>query len=108
MVQHVMLREIEDQDGTRRLMAIINQNGDLLIEGIDRGPGVERIFSAMEYEWVWTIPASEVPKLCQALQTEDHPLTALQDQFSGENATGLKEFLQRHGIFHQSWSRTGD
>ncbi len=105
---YVVLREVNDADGSRLLTASLGSGGDLVIEGRDFGAGVRRIFDVSEYEWAWTIPAAGVGALLQALEASGDVLSALKDRFSGENAAGLGEFLEAHGIETNRWSRLGD
>lgn len=104
----VILRNLQDKDGTRNLTAAINEQGDLLIHGIDAGPGVEQIFGFPEYEWIWTIKAAELPKLNRALGKDSpqaNTLDLLKEQFSDERAANILEFFQQHQIIYESWSR---
>ena len=103
----VTLRDTQDADGTRRLTAALT-GGDLVIEGLDHGAGVERIFGYREYEWVWTVKADDVPRLRAALGDPPDLTEALHRQFSGEAAAELKPFLDSKGIPYEAWSRIGD
>jgi hypothetical protein len=105
---HVVLRRVTDADGWRLLEASLTTAGDVRIAGSDLGDGVERIFEAREYEWVWTIPATSIPALLRALGTADDVLSALAARFSGDNATLLSAFLASNGIPIDRWSRLGD
>jgi hypothetical protein len=105
---HVILRKINDSDGSRLLEASLNSNGDVIIEGRDYGAGVERIFGFREYEWSWTIPAASVPALLQALEATSDVLSAISRRFSGDNAVDLGPFLEANGISAERWSRIGD
>lgn len=108
MSAEVVLRDTRDADGSRRLVARLVANGDLVIEGQDLGDAVERAFGAREYEWTWTIAASELATLRAALGIDDDLLPALQRRFGGAAAAGLGRFLEAHGIRVSGWSRTGD
>ncbi len=110
MPEPVTLRHVVDSDGTRELTVSLNTAGDLVIDGCDRGDGVERIFGQgnREYEWVWTIRAADVPQLAEALGENVPVLTALQRDFSGAAAADLKTFLDERGIRYDAWSRVGD
>ena len=105
---HVVLREIEDADGSRLLEASLTPKGDVIIQGRDYGDGVERIFGVREYEWVWTIRAASVPALLHALEATDDVLSAISRRFSGANAGGLAPFLEANRIATERWSRHGD
>lgn len=103
----VVLREIQDQDGTRRLSAGLEGDG-LVIRGWDYGDGVERFFGYREYEWVWTVRAQHLPALLSALGAEDDVISALEQRFSGDRSGEIGSFLEEHGIPYESWSRVGD
>ena len=103
----VVLRHTSDAGGSRHLKASIKPNGDLVIQGQDLGPAVEEFFGVMEYEWAWTVAAEDCEKLRAALETTDL-LTALAEQFSGENAADLQNFLESNDIPYEPWSRMGD
>ena len=105
---HIILRRVENADGSRLLEASVTVEGDVLIQGRDFGDGVERVFGVREYEWAWTIPAASVPALLRALGTADHVLSALKERFSGENAALLGSFLEANEIPTERWSRLGD
>jgi hypothetical protein len=100
---HVILRKINDSDGSRLLEASLNSNGDVIIEGRDYG-----IFGLREYEWSWTIPAASVPALLQALEATSDVLCAISRRLSGDNAVDLGPFLEANGISAERWSRIGD
>jgi hypothetical protein len=106
--RHVVLREIKEQGDWRHLEASINDAGDLVIKGTDYGDAVEKHFGVREYEWVWTIRASDMPKLLESLDTTGEPIEALSSRFSGDEAAGLKAFLDANNIPHEAWSRLGD
>jgi hypothetical protein len=105
------LRDTRDASGSRKLWAEqATPDGDVVIHGVDHGDGVEQVFGEgfREYEWVWTIRAAEVPKLLAALGATGPVLAALGERFSGDNAGGLSEFLDEHGIPYEAWSRMGE
>src|SRR6266849_546325 len=83
---HVILRKVNDSDGSRLLKASLNSMGDVIIEGRDYGAGVERVFGVREYEWAWTIPAASVPALLHALEATSDVLSAISRRFSGDRA----------------------
>jgi hypothetical protein len=105
---HVILRKVNDSDGSRLLRASLNSMGDVIIEGRDYGAGVERIFGVREYEWAWTIPAASVPALLHALEATSDVLSAISRRFSGDHAADLGSFLEANGISAERWSRLGD
>ncbi|MBI1296296.1 hypothetical protein GC175_15175 [bacterium] len=110
MVNHVTLRDTRDEGGSRHLSATLKEDGTLVIEGQDIGPGVEGVLGSglIEYEWVWTVHPSAVRTLKLALACDDGLLAALQDLFSGDAAAALQSFLDDNGIVYERWSRVGE
>ena len=108
IVNRVVLRDTRDEGGTRYLEASIGSNGDLIFSGQDLGPGVEGFFGASEYEWVWTVAASDCKQLLEALASTTDLLEAVSNKFSGERASDLQPFLKSAGIPYDAWSRVGD
>lgn len=108
--RHVVLRHVQDEDGSRQLDASLTSDGGVLIEGRDYGEGVARFTGSREYEWAWRIPHTAVSALQRALgiRPGDDLLVALQAQFSGDNAAELGNFLEAHDIDTTRWSRLGD
>ena len=106
---YVILRDTRDDGGSRYLGARLEGDGTLLIEGHDRGPGVERFFGPglTEYEWAWIIRPPGVSTLKEALACDD-VLAALRDRFSGDAAAGLQPFLDDNGVPYEPWSRVGE
>ena len=104
----VTLRDIRQPGDSRSLTASLAGDGSLEIVGLDYGDGVEQSFGQREYEWRWHVEPAEVVKLQEALDTQDHLMTALQARFSGHAAANLQSFLNEHQIVYKSWSRVGD
>ena len=92
----------------RYLEASINAEGDLVIEGQDLGSEVEGIFGYSEYEWAWTISASDCDRLLVALGAKSDLLSALGERFAGNRASDLQTFLESEGIEFEAWGRIGD
>jgi hypothetical protein len=103
----IVLRSIDDELGSRRLEATVNQAGDLVINGRDYGDGVEQVFGegSREYEWVWTVVSDDVPRLREALGGD--VLEVLAQRFSGDDAAILGEGLEATGVPVDKWSRVG-
>lgn len=108
-VDKVVLRDIKDDDGSRYLAAERKPSGDIVIEGQDLGPGVERFLGCYEYEWIWTIKAADVGRLAEALGgTGERVLELLAEKFGADKAAGLRAFLSESAVAHEVWSRMGD
>ncbi|MEE4637162.1 MAG: hypothetical protein V2J42_00290 [Wenzhouxiangella sp.] len=110
MVGYVLLRDIQDEGGSRQLGVRLENDGSLLIEGRDLGPGVEKFFGQgiFEYEWALKLKPPGVMKLKLALACQDNLLDALKDRFSGEASAELQNFLDSNAIQYEFWSRAGE
>jgi hypothetical protein len=110
MANYVTLRDSRDEGGSRHLGASLKDDGTLLIEGQDLGPGVEGFFGPglTEYEWTWLIRPPGVRRLKLALACDDDLLAALRERFSGDAAAGLQPFLDNNGVPYEPWSRVGE
>lgn len=87
MARTVVLGEQHDDDGLWMRSVTLDDEGDLVIEGHDLGPGVERLMGAglREYEFVRTVRAADVPPVVQALGLAEavDVLDALVDRYAG-------------------------
>ena len=104
----VILREERKSGDYRFLRAEIKENGDLVFEGHDLGSGVEGTFGYTEYEWYWTVKASDIPKLQKAIGGKGGILKLLEQNFSNDKAADLCTFMQDNDVPFESWSRIGD
>lgn len=101
-----VLRDHDTKGGHRYLDVEQREDGTLVITGQDLGDEVEAFFGEgrFEYEWVWTIPATERAKLARALSVEpDDLLDAIAARGDLEST-----FLAAHDIAFERWSRAGD
>ena len=108
----IVLREQQDADGVRHLGAEWRENGGLIIEGQDLGPGVERVFGAglTEYEWTWSIAPEALDATVAALggHEGDDVLTLLGDWSAAHGGRDPGSHLREAGVPIEFWSRTGD
>ena len=110
--QPVNLRSIRDADGSRYLDAHLNDAGDLVIDGQDLGPAVERAFGEglTEYEWRHTIRAANVPLLVAALggAPGEDVLVLLARTCTDDDAARLARLLGTdEAVPAEFWSRIG-
>jgi len=107
-----VLRELRDADGSRRLEAGWRDDGSLVIEGQDLGPGVERVWGAGndEYEWAWVVGSQAVPAMVAALggSAADDPLALLERWYRGHGELDPGIHLRKAGVPIEFWSRVGD
>lgn len=110
MNERVVLQHARDDQGIRHLEASLTASADLIIQGQDLGPGVERFFGQglREYEYTITVRKADVPALLSALGAKDDVLGALQRHFLNPKSGDPRSFLDEHGIPHDFWSRIGD
>lgn len=104
----ITLREERKSGDYRFLGAEIKENGDLVIEGQDLLRGIEGAFGCTEYEWYWTVKKPDIQKLQKAIGEKGNILSLLESHFSNEKAATLYDFMQKHNIPFDSWSRIGD
>lgn len=105
-----MLSEVNDAKGVSARWVRLTDEGDLLVEGQDLGPGVELFFGAQEYEFARTVRAADVPALRRALHLDDEDdlLAALLERYDGKGTSELEQLIQDAGVPSQFWSRVGD
>ena len=104
----VVLREQQTAGDSRFLSAKLNDSGDLVFEGQDMGTGVQEVLGCSEYEWAWTVKASDITLFNQALDVKGEILQVLAEHFKGDKAADLHGFMTEHQIPFESWGRTGD
>ncbi len=101
-----------DRYGSQHLEASLLSTGDLVIEGQDLGQDlpIHGLIGVTEYEYAWSIPASDIDSLFAALggQPGDDILTLLLDRFPEQPGGKLNSFFEEHGITAPFWSRFTD
>jgi hypothetical protein len=85
------------------LTAELRSNGDLVLEGHDLSTWLEESLGRDEYEYIYTVRASHVPRLCELLGVEGAGgvLDRLRDLLApeGVNASRTwKAWLKERGI----------
>lgn len=108
--RRIVLSETKDGNGVSARWVRLTNDGDLLIEGHDLGPGVQLFFGGNEYEFVRTVRAADMPALRRAFQLdeEDDLLAALLERYDGRGTSELEQFIQDAGVPSEFWSRVGD
>lgn len=106
-----VLRDLDDDSGTRYLDATIDKAGRLVIEGQDVGAGVERQFGEgyREYEWRWTVKPDDIPAAVAALggEPDESPL-AVAARWIAEHGTDPGSAIRAAKVRIELWSRLGD
>jgi len=89
--------------------AYFNEAGALVVDGYDIGKTVADYFGDSDYEYMLTVPQTELPKLYTlfALHTGEPTalLHRLQSQFNTNHCySDIKNFLEKHGVHYTSFS----
>ncbi|TVQ39769.1 MAG: hypothetical protein EA370_04435 [Wenzhouxiangella sp.] len=110
MLKYVSLLETRAGGGSRQTGARLKDDGTILIEGHDLGPGVDVFLGAgmTEYEWALSIKPPGVRALKMALACDDDVLAALGQRFSGDASADLQPFLDSNDVPYEFWSRLGE
>jgi hypothetical protein len=108
----IVLRDTRDSDGVRHLGAERREDGGIVIEGQDLGPGVERVFGQgnTEYEWAWSIGPDAIAATIAALggSEGDDALRLLKDWTDAHGGKDPGSDLREAGVAIEFWSRVGD
>lgn len=97
----VTLQSETRQDGSRlSISATLERDGTLQITGHDLGPVTAGMNDRGEYEWFYTVAASDVAALAIVLggQPDTDVIDLLQQRWSGDSANGLGEALRSSGV----------
>ena len=105
----VVLRDLDDADGTRRLEAEWRMGGAIVIEGRDVGPGVERFWGDDHYAWEWSIGPEAIPAMIAALggTPGDDPLALLKAWYDAGDGRDPGIHLYEAGVPVEKWSSVG-
>jgi hypothetical protein len=109
--RRVVLHNLRDDRGLRHLGAERQDDGSIVIEGHDLGPGVEVLGPGLtEYEWVWTVASEHVPAAIEALGGEagDDPLRLLKVWCAEHKGADPGIHLKSAGVSIAFWNRIGD
>lgn len=105
------LESRRDEEGLYGRSIRFKVDGTLVLEGHDLGEGVRAIFGFDEYEFVRTLAADAVARLCAALRVADSSALrpALAARFARPGgARAFEEFLVAESIPSSFWNRIGD
>jgi len=109
--ESVVLRDLNDAEGTRHLEAELRQGGAIVITGQDLGPGVSRVFGPGndEYEWAWSIEPEAIPAMVAALGglDGDDPLRLLKSWSDANGGRDPGGDLRKAGVPIEFWNRVG-
>lgn len=106
-----ILAHSEADGNVRSIIAYVDPDtGDLVIDGQDVGPIVERMWGDSDYEYWLRIPHTHKTPLCQTLSDQPAPpakpgeldemlLGLLETRFRGDGAfTAIREWCEAHAI----------
>jgi len=100
LMHTVTLRDEHIGNDSRYLTATRKDNGDLLLEGQDLGPGTSSVSGDGEYEWVRTIRAKDIPRLLALLDApaDAHIISVLAQHWTGGNSYELERRIRESDI----------
>jgi hypothetical protein len=109
----VILRDLKTATDSRHLVATLQPDGALRIEGHDLGDGVEQALGAgvREYEWKTEVSAGDIARLIAALDPDHHADANILDVIRATcsvDAANLEATIRACGITPKFWSRIGD
>jgi hypothetical protein len=96
----ITLRNEKRGADTRHLLAYLDNEGNLHIDGQDLGPGTAPVSDDGEYEWFRTISHEDLPQLMSLLgaPADADVLDLLQRKWSGARSYELEKVLRQSGI----------
>ena len=103
-----LVDESDRADG-RTVDAILNEDGDLVIRGVDWGPTVERMFERDEYEFAYTVRRRDLEAFAALASIEpSRLLDDLADKWAGDRFGELAQLLLQdpgeRGFSVEFWS----
>jgi hypothetical protein len=78
----MILYQSKGDDISTTILAKINSNGDLVVEGADIGPKVKELKQSFDYEYGLTIRAKDKATLVTFLQNQDNKVNSDDDLLS--------------------------
>ena len=96
----VTLRDEHDGADHRHLVAYLDDEGALHIDGQDLGPGTAPVSEDGEYEWFRTIAAADLPRLAALLgaYSGESILAVLSRKYTDRRSYGLERILRDSDI----------
>lgn len=114
MAEHITLEAKDDDDGMVLRRLIVHDDGSLVLEGHDLGPGVERFWGRgnTEYEFSRTVAPDGVRHLRAVLEIDDTDpdalAAALRERFARPGGSpDFEKTLVANDITSEFWSRVG-
>jgi hypothetical protein len=107
----IALFQSRDDRGTRSLWVTRLGDGRLKIEGQDLGPAVAFFGEDFtEYEWDWTIGASDIPRVAELLggSPGSDPVAVMGKWVRDRNGADPGQELKQLGLDIEFWSRIGE
>ena len=103
----VVITNARDSKGTMLRVVRLTDDGGLMIEGHDLGPGVEQFFGADEYEFKRQFSSDAVSRLREllGLESDDELLPNIKERFT--DTAVLEDLLRDNGIKGEFWSWVG-
>ena len=86
-ITKILLKEVRSGDSYERLVACIDESGDLVLEGQDMGPRVEAVWGDTDYEYWVRVSKAHIGVVL---------LHLLRDTFDSDSA--FRAWLDKRGI----------
>jgi hypothetical protein len=98
--RQVTLRDERSGTDSRHLVAHLDDDGNLHIDGQDLGPGTAPVSNDGEYEWLEKISADDLPRLLVLLGAPAGALIldVLDQQWTGIRAYDLERLIRESDI----------
>jgi hypothetical protein len=96
----VVLRDEHIGRDSRHLRAYLDEEGNLVLEGHDLGPGTAPVSDDGEYEWVERVSAADLPRLVELLGGLPGPdiLDLLEERYRGPASYDFTQLLYHSDI----------
>jgi len=98
--RHVTLRREQDGPDRRHLVAYLDTDGNLRIDGQDLGPKTAPVSASGEYEFFQKVRAADLPRLCVLLGAAPSAdiLEVLEHDWSGARSYDLEKVLRHSDL----------
>ena len=108
-MKKVVLYKLEEPNLKVDVEAYFNANGQLVIDGYDRGKRVKALRGTSSYEYLYAVEAENVKAIAQLLGNEaansEELLQLIQERFHGNHAfSEFGRFLRANDIDYSFWA----
>lgn len=99
-MEKVTLFDFKSERINTNVVAFIEDDGTLRVDGCDSGKLVKVMWDDYDYEYIITVKPADLPKLLETLgASQSDLLIAISGMFNGEKAfSRFKKYLESHQI----------